>query len=143
MPGFVAEGVVERLDYDFRPYVNASGTIPEPTDKRIELFLKGIKQLYTDAKAATPAIEADASPAGLINALDMLDPEATVKVMTGMSEVYAELCGGTPTVDEINQLPMRVRTVFFAWLQGEVMAPEAVTPGGNGQVRALPTARGA
>jgi hypothetical protein len=38
---------------------------------------------------------------------------------------------------------MRVRSIFFNWLQGEVMAPEAVSPGGNGQVRNLPVARGA
>ena len=45
MAGFQAEGVVEALDWDFNPYVKASGTIPEPTDTQIARFLAGLKAI--------------------------------------------------------------------------------------------------
>jgi hypothetical protein len=37
-------------------------------------------------------------------------------------------------------LPMRIRTIFYRWLQEEVMSPEAVSGGGNAQVTTLRSA---
>jgi hypothetical protein len=61
--------------------------------------------------------------------------------MGKMCEVYSGLCSGTPTAESIRQLPMRVRNIFFAWVQQEVMSPEPVSPGGNAEVRSLPVGR--
>lgn len=138
MAGFKAEGVVEALDYDFRPYVNAQGTIPEPTDKQITTFMVGLKKTYEDAKGEVPE---DADLSDPIAALDSLDPEAQMAGLTHLNGIYAELCSGTPSAEQISQLPLRVRGIFFAWLQGEVMAPEAVPGGGTAQVRDLRSAR--
>ena len=58
-----------------------------------------------------------------------------------MAVIFSELCSGKPTAAQINALPVRVRTIFFAWLQGEVMSPEAVTGAGQTQVTPLRSAR--
>lgn len=141
MPGFVAEGVVEALDYDFRPYSKAHGTIPEPTDAQIAEFLRGIKKVFKEAEKDLPDNLDMDDPVALLKAIDDLDPAVQVKAMADMTGVYAELCSGTPSAGQITELPMRVRSIFFNWLQSEVMAPEAATGGGPAQVKPLRTAR--
>ena len=141
MAKFKAESVVEALDYDFRPYVNASGTIPEPTDNQIAEFLTGVKAIFKEAEKDLPQELDMEDPGMLLGAIDALDPEAQIRAMGDMARVYAALCSDTPTEEQIRELPMRVRTIFFNWLQQEVMAPEAATGGGNAQVSNLRTAR--
>jgi hypothetical protein len=143
MPAFRAEGVVEALDYDFNPYVKASGVIPEPTDAQIAAFLTGIKAITDQVRADIPADITPGDTTAILQAMDNLDPAKTIEQMGKMCEVYAGLCSGTPSTEQIAELPMRVRSIFFAWLQGEVMSPEAASPDGNGTVSRLPTARGA
>lgn len=135
MAGFTAQGVVDALDYDFRPYVNAHGTTPEPTDQQISQFLKDIRDTVKGAEGKLPEDLPGDDPVALLNALDDLEPDIVVQLMAQMSEAYSKLCSGKPSAQEISDLPMRVRQIFFNWLQTEVMAPEAATGGGN--VRAL------
>jgi hypothetical protein len=131
MAGFKAEGVVEALDYDFRPFVNAHGTIPEPTDKQIAGFLQGFKDMAKEAEKELPTDIDTTDPAAMLAALDSLDSSVVEKMMGRMSEIFAALCNGTPSAEQIADLPMRVRSIFFNWLQTEVMSPEAVPGGGN------------
>ena len=141
MAGFVAEGVVEPLAWDFNPYVKANGVIPEPTDTQIAAFLRETKDIFQKAQADIPAdLDLD-DPVAVLKAIDDLDPGAQVEAMKQMAEVYSNLCSGTPTAKQIAELPMRVRSVFFNWLQSEVMSPEAATGGGQAQVTPLRSAR--
>jgi hypothetical protein len=141
LPGFKAEGVVEPLDYDFRPYVKAHGVIPEPTDAQIAAFLRGVKEIFKKAQADLPTDVDTDDPVAVLKAIDDLDPGAQIEALTKMAEVYAELCSGTPSAREIADLPMRVRTIFFTWLRDEVMSPEAATGGGPQPVTQLRSAR--
>lgn len=141
MAGFQAEGVVEALDWDFNPYVQASGRIPEPTDTQIGDFLAGIKAVVKEVESDIPSDIDLTDPTALLTAMNDLDPAKMIEQMGKMCAVYSAACSGTPTVEQIQALPMRVRTIFFNWFQGEVMSPEAVSPGGNGQVRTLPVGR--
>lgn len=141
MAGFVAQGVVEPLDYDFNPYVNTKGTIPEPTDTQIAEFLRGIKTVIKDTQKDLPDKVNLDDPVAVLAAIDDLDPAAQVEAMNKMAEVYSALCSNTPTSGQLMKLPMRVRQIFFAWLQGEVLAPEAATGGGPAQVTHLHGAR--
>jgi hypothetical protein len=140
LPGFTAVSVVEPLAFDFSPYTAASGTIREPTDRQIGDFLKGVKRITKAAQRETPKAVPGDDPSALLDAIDDLDPETVVTLMRDMAEVYAELCGGNPSAQQILELPLRVRQAFFAWLQQEVMAPEAAPGGGKAQVRNLRSA---
>lgn len=141
MAGFVAEGVVEPLDYDFNPYLSLKGTIPEPTDKQIETFLLSMKELYVKAQKDAPDLGELESKEDILAAIDKVDPTTQIKLMGDMAVIYAELCSGTPTAAQISKLPVRVRTVFFAWLQDQVMSPEAGNGAGPAQVTPLRSAR--
>lgn len=131
MPAFDAGSVVEALDWNFAPYTDAKGTIKEPSDKQIAQFLQGIKTMIKDAEGTLPKDVAADDPAALLAALDDLDPEIVVSMMGKMAGVYSELCSRSPTRAQILALPMRVRSVFFAWLQSEVMNPEAAPGAGR------------
>jgi hypothetical protein len=137
LSGFTAVSVVEPLNFDFSPFTAASGTIREPTDRQIGDFLTGVKRITKAVQQQTPKTVDDGDPAALLDALDDLDPETVVTLMHDMADVYAELCGGNPSAQQILELPLRVRQAFFGWLQQEVMAPEAAPGGGRAQVTPL------
>ncbi len=140
MPAFDAGTVVEALDFTFEPFVKGCrGTIREPTDKLIAGFLSGIKKVIQEVQADIPSVAAD-DPAGLLNALDDLDPEIVVSLMAKMAGQYAKLCSGFPSAEQILELPMRQRQMFFGWLQSEVMTPEAGPGAGKAVVTQLPRA---
>ena len=131
MPKFDAGAVVEPLDFDFTtvkgyPHRRAKGDIPEPSDKQIATFLGKIRDIMKQAKGLAEGSDIDpADPMGFLNQLDSYDPDKFLEVFQTMSDAYSELCSGTPSAEEISALPMRVRALFFAWIQGEVVSPEA------------------
>lgn len=145
MPQFDAFGIVEGLQCRLKPYADFDDVIPEPTDLRIATFLKGLKTVMSSALTDMGVKEGTdlTDPAQMMGALDDLEPDKFVEVMDGMAGLHADLCSGKPSKEQILAIPMRRRQMFYQWLQTEVMSPEAVTPGGNGQVLNLPRAAGA
>lgn len=145
MAKFTAAGVVEALDWDFRPYVNAAGTSAEPTDDQIAAFFAELRKITAEArrqidatgKAVDDLVAAD-DPNAAIAALD--DVETVTSLHKRLAETYAALCSGSPSQEEVLGLPMRVRTLYYQWLQKEVTSPEAVPGGGNAQVTTLRSA---
>lgn len=141
MPGFNAATVVEALDWTFEPFVpGAKGTIKEPSDDQISQYLRDFKAMVSDVKGMVPDVAEDADPVDLMSALDDLDPEVVKDMAEKMAGIFAALCSGEPSRETILALPPRRRTMFYGWLQAEVMSPEAVPGGGNGQVRTLRSA---
>lgn len=145
MPGFNAATVVEPLDYDFRTTENPKaphGVIKEPTDRQLADYLAGIKKLLAKFKGQLPEslLGGDVNPVDLFNAMDDLDPEVVVNFHADMAGLFAELCSGDPSKADILGLPIRVRAIFYAWLQQEVMSPEAAPGAGSGQVVTMPRA---
>jgi hypothetical protein len=143
MPTFDAGDVVESLDWDFRKAgVKAHGTIPEPTDAAIGRFLDGLKKLYIEAQKSVPAdgLPEDATPDQMLDALAQLTGDVFVKFMADTAGLFAELCSNKPSKEQLLELPLRVRVKFFAWVQMEVVNPEAGTGGGTAAVVRLPSA---
>jgi|SRR5215469_2963438 len=142
MPAFDAGTVVEALDWDFtKAGVKAKGTVPEPSDKKIGQFLDGLKKLYEDAQKSGLAVEGDdLSPSQMVEALNSLTGEAFEKFMADTAALFAQLCSDRPSTEQLLGLPLRVRAHFYAWLQTEVINPEAGTGGGQAVVRSLPSA---
>jgi len=144
MPKFDATEVVEALEWDFTAAgVKAKGTIPEPSDAAIGAFLDGIKKLYSSAQEGglVPDLSGDLDPAQLMSALAALTGEAYVKFQADLAGLFAELCGNTPTKDQLLALPLRVRVPFFGWVQREVVSPEAEPGAGTAVVKSLASAR--
>ena len=148
--GFDAGGTIEPLDWDFSTIPNgppalknASGTIREPSDQMIGKFIDAQKALFTEAskkyeKVAELGDDPDAGD--VMRALNDLSGDDVVKLLADTAGLYADLCSGSPTADQILALPLRARIAFFSWLDGEVVRPEAGSGGGNAQVVRLSTA---
>lgn len=143
MPAFNAATIVEPLDYDFRTKDTPEaphGTIREPNDRQISQFLAGLKKLVSEFQGKVPEdlMNGTTDVAVLLSSLDELDPEVIVQFHQSLAGLFSALCSGSPTKAELLKLSPRIRSIFYAWLQQEVMAPEAVPGGGNAQVVTMP-----
>lgn len=143
--GFDASSVVEPLDWDFTKYAGptAKGTIPEPSDAKIETFLREVKELARSNEAMLPGLSAIEDPKEMLDALDQFETSVITTTMAGLAEAYAKLCANQPNKTQITKLPLRVRMAFFSWIAGEVVRPEGVTNAGKKGALVLPRAAGA
>jgi hypothetical protein len=140
LPGFNAGTVVEALEWDFRPYVKATGTIAEPTDDQIAKFLNDLKALFESIKDKFPQDVDTTSMAEVAEAFDDLDASAVVDAHKDMAVIFSALCSGNPSPEMLLLLPMRVRSIFYGWLRQEVMSPEVAPGAGNAPVTTLRSA---
>lgn len=140
MAAFDAGNVVEPLDYSLRPHVDKAGTIREPNDRQIADYLAGYQQMIKDYRGQLPdELVAGGNPdvGAVLDAATELDAEIIVKLNAEVAALVAGLCSGDPSKDDILGLPPRIRGMFCAWVQKEVMSPEAVPGGGKSQVKNL------
>ncbi len=141
MAAFDSGTVVEPLDWTFEKHVRgAKGTIKEPNDRQIADYLAAFKKFIAGTKGKLPEDVDVNDPAELVAAMDDLDPEITVQLHEELAGIYAALCSGDPSRELLLKLPPRIRTIFYGWLQQEVMSPEAVPGGGSAQVTTLRSA---
>jgi hypothetical protein len=141
MASFDAGTVGERLEWTFVPDVKAHGTLTEPDDRQIAEFIAGIRKLMNDAQVKGMAeLGENPDPADVMGAINALDVDDLVKSLHDMAALYSALCSYSPTTDQILGLPMRKRAAFYAWIQKEVVSPEAGTGAGNAVVKTLPRA---
>jgi hypothetical protein len=140
MAAFNAGTVVEALDWTFEPFVSAKGVIREPTDEQIAAYLTAVKALGQEIREKVPDAPEGSDPADLMAALDNLDLDSVAALTGKMAATVSALCSGDPSTDTILALPPRRRTMFYGWLQAEVMSPEAAPGGGSAQVRTLRSA---
>ena len=140
MTGFNAASVVEPLEWTFEPFVHASGVIQEPTDEQINAYLTDVKAMGEEIKEKIPDAPEGGDPTDLMAALENLDLDSVAGMTEKMAGIIAALCSGEPSREQILALPPRRRTMFYGWLQQEVMSPQAAAGGGNAQVRTLRSA---
>lgn len=108
--GFSAVRAVERLDFDFRPLVDAHGTIPEPSHDLRDRFLDRLDRSFTG----------DGSLAARVEDMSVADMH---KMEGEMQAAIAELCQGTPPAETIAELPPRHQYAFMGWIAGQ-LAPD-------------------
>jgi hypothetical protein len=140
LAGFNAATVVLPLDWTFEPFVQAKGTVKEPTDDQIVKFLAGIKDLVARLHEKAEASVESRDPADLVDAIEELDPAVVGEFHQSLAGIFAALCSNEPASEQILGVPMRIRVLFYAWLRQEVMSPEAAPGGGDAQVTTLRSA---
>lgn len=127
MPKFDAKEIYSALDYDFTAAgVKDKGTVPEPTDAMIGKFLAGLKVIVSEVREAAKLEDVDTDdPMAVLEALNSLDADMFVDQLHKLAAHYAELTRGQPSLETLLALPLRVRQGFYAWIQTEVINPEA------------------
>lgn len=116
MAGFVAATVREPLTYDFRPYVDDHGVIPEPSRQAQAQFNRSMLDLYGEggADAARERL-ASLSPADQLAESERLT-EATV-------DALCALCSNVPSRESILALPERLFQAYLGYIRGALLDP--------------------
>lgn len=127
MPKFDAGALASQLEFDFTAAgVDAKGVIPEPSDKMIGQYLDDIVESFQKlAKLGDLASLDPTQPEALAAAMQAINGKEFIAALDEVAKAAAKLCGGTPSLSQIRALPLRVRQHFFAYLQREVVNPEA------------------
>jgi len=120
---FTAAEYVAALDYNLAPFVDASGTIPEPTDRAIVRFRNAyLAFLGLDPHASEEERQARAEEMSKASEEEQAAHLATLRAM------LAEVCAGHPTTEQIDALPYRVVLAMVSWLLGVLANPQKPAP---------------
>lgn len=149
--GFKAQGAVPALEWDFRPYVDASGVSPEPSGTAMFTFQQNYTNAVQAAKRQTLSRGALADQKTERSADEMREElqkwasysfeeaieesgqllESIVgtkyaqELIERIAGLIDELTGGCPNRQQILDLPGRIRSTYIGWFVGEVSNPEA------------------
>jgi hypothetical protein len=125
---------IEELSFDFRPFVDAHGVVPEPSSARIKNFQKTLRKLFGPAFQAIADAEGKTQQELIKSAMEASDEEVDAKAdetEESLLRACAALCGDSPSYDQLVQLPYRGQRVFLGWLVGKFLNPESQAPATN------------
>lgn len=130
MSHFDASTAVEVITFDFTKYGGGAGEIPEPTDEVLDNFFQGLSITMGNLKESVKDMkDLDATdPESVQAALSAVQEGDTMqKVSADLNVLIAGLTQGSPSEEDIQRLPFRVKQAFLGWLTGQ-FSPEGGTP---------------
>lgn len=132
MAKFNAADAVEPLEYEFRPYSEAKGVVPEPTDDQVAEFYANLGKTLENALGDDDRLQGvDLTDPTQVGRLFLtLTADDHKKMSKSLLELHAAVCGGQPSLEELEVLPYRLRQAFYGALQGW-LRPEASKPATN------------
>jgi hypothetical protein len=131
MAGFNAADAVDPFDYNFAPYADAKGTIPEPTDAQVNRFYAGLASALKEGLGEDRVSGIDlADRAQLAKLQSELSADDMDKVSAAFLNLYAAVCSDQPSREDLEALPYRLRAAFYGAVQGW-LSPEASRPATN------------
>ncbi len=131
MPNFSAASL-EKLDYDFTSFdrndgggkCRGRGIVPEPSDAAIKRFGEAMKDIFKDLGDVQLNDEG-----GVILTDELLDMAETDEQTALLRLAVSELCGGSPSAEDLEQLPPRVYNAFSKWISAELFDPKVLKTG--------------
>jgi hypothetical protein len=126
--GFDAATALEPLDWDFTEFDAGKGVVPEPSEKRVQMFNTKLRDIIIRVtKEQVDLEDGDAPPTAkqFLEALERASDDGRAEEISNeIDELYADFCKQQPSVEQLRKLPYRYKLAFFRWLQGE-LRPEA------------------
>ena len=117
---------IPKLDYDFRPFVNASGTTPEPSEDMVYDFQFAVK----DAAKILGRDEFDPNDqAQVMQFMNSLTRDDMKKINQTIFEALSKLTQGRPSLEDMLSLSAtsyRHGQAYMGSLMGDVMDPKSV-----------------
>lgn len=130
MPSFKVEEV-EAVDFDLRPYADAHGVVPEPTEGQINTLIKGLgAYLGEDLYNAEPPEDGESEDGESDSPTEregLRRFQTMVEQRPAANKAVAECCSNVITEDQIAKLPFRVFIQFIFFLRDALIVPEAVS----------------
>ena len=131
MPKFNAKDAVEPLEFDFAPFVEAKGVVPEPTDEQVAEFYGNLGDQLKIALGEERVKDLDLTDPLQVGKLFMsLTVEDHRKMYDANLDLHAAVCSGEPSREQLEALPFRLRQAFYGMVQGW-LRPEASKPATN------------
>lgn len=125
---FDASKDADPLEYDFNPYADAKGAVPEPSDGQVAAFYEGLSKQFTRALGEDRTAGLDPTdPLSVAELFQSLDADDHEKLYTSLLDLHAEVCSEQPTRAELEKLPFRIRRMFYGAVQGW-LRPEGWKP---------------
>lgn len=118
---FNAEIDVPKLDWNFAPYLNASGVVPEPTDDEINDMNAALRKVTSGLLGEDFDPTDQKSMARL--AAKVTDDQLT-EMKTAQIDALTIVTKNSPSKADLASIPPRVRMAFVKWLLGELNDPE-------------------
>lgn len=117
------------LRYDFKKFGGIQGIIPDPSDQQLEDFMRGMRDA---AKEYSSDDDIDPEEMSAEELQELMDDDSSMRIKEAQDQIaglVSELCSGSPTKEELLNLPFRVRQGFLRWLQGKLINPESEAAG--------------
>lgn len=133
MPHFDAGNIVEPMDYDFTKFGGQKAVIPEPSETQLLTMFSDMDALVKELAGEYVSLPDNPSATDLVESLNQLTmSESYGPMLAGMTRIYSAVCSNSPSVDELNMLPPRIKALFFQWvakeLRPELDAADSKTP---------------
>lgn len=132
MAGFEAAAEVDPLNYNFTPYLDRTGTIPEPSGDAVTAFRRAVllalqssdvKDVQEAALTQQTQVDAGGTPDTMALLSKAVDAGLSVEIV--VSKAVVDLAGGEITAADLDALPYRPRQAFLGWVTGAFLSPEA------------------
>lgn len=122
---FDASNAVESFDFNLAPYADSKGTVPEPSSDQVAQFYTDLQTGFEAVLPADRVADYDlSSPTDLLKLNLSLTVDETKALYDRHLDTYAAVCQGTPSRDDLEALPFRLRQAFYGALVGW-LRPEA------------------
>jgi hypothetical protein len=109
------------MDFDFTKFGGRKADIPEPSQEVIVQMYKEMDELVKSIASDFVQLPENPTPNQLVESLNQLTmSESYGPMLDGMTEIYSRACSNCPNVDELKQLPPRIRALFFQWFTKEL-----------------------
>lgn len=140
MPAFRAATAVDSLEYDFNPYADLKGTVPEPSDADVRTFYAGQGTMLEDVLGEDRIRTVLTDPDDWAK-FEARDPQTMQTVMARFNtaedmeksqERMLQLVADVTHIDAdaLRPLPYRVKAAFYGMVS-EWLTPEGSRPAGN------------
>lgn len=141
MPKFDSSTIGGSLDFDFTGWGGSKGTVPEPSRPAVNKLLKKVQNSFKDLGLVDENSGDSTTPDQVRATMDKIEDEALFEKMTeAMTAAVADVCGGTPSLEELTALPYRPFMGFFGFLMGNLVDPEGLRSGTSNSPRRLTSA---
>jgi|SRR5215472_11983435 len=132
MAGFNASSAVEPLDYDFNPFVDSKGTVPEPSAEQINDYRRAIMSIFQEmvpeGMDAEPTDNGTRSTTEMVRRVTEFLGTDRTEMQEKILHTLADVCSNTPSFDELSALPYRHQQAFAGWISGVFLLPSLPTP---------------
>lgn len=121
---FDVEDELDVIHYNFKPYVDAEGEIPEPSDTEIENFRKTMLKLFNPVVSKAGGNLTEENLREIATKLNDSELEETSHIQDKLLRAIAKLCSNQPSYVQLKKLPWRGQKKFIGWIMGIYLDPK-------------------